>query len=616
MSIPPVHTTGLTFDDEFNTFSASPDGSTGTWMTMLPYGGEAAHTLTANHEAQYYSGDLTGSNSPFSLANGILSISASLASPGSNPYNLPYTSGIITTDKSFSQTYGYFEINAKLPSGQGFWPGFWMLPASNVYTAELDIFEVLNTRTATMHSGTIGETDGVWGTTGAYFATPDTAAGFHTFGVDWEPTITTFYLDGNILGSQSTFASMDTPMFMLLQFAVGGQGSWPGAPDPTTKFPAAMQIDYVRAYSTPGTIFVGGPASTPAQLVHAADWVAPARAPASVAVGSGPDVIALTIAEDAYLGDAQFTIGVDGQQIGGIQTATASRAAGFTQEFDIAGSFPAGVHTVTIDYLADMYNDTPGADRNLYVTGASFNGTHVDNSAVNLYNAGNQSFTFVSSTARTHTLTLAVSQDFSHWSSDYVVTLDGTPLGAAQTTLAPHRAGVADLLSFSGQWGPGPHTLGVSLASAARSLYIEAAAYDGTAVTNLPATLSSAGVTSLAVTVGAPVAHPIELHLSEDAYLGDAQFIATLDGQPLAGPTPVTAAHAAGASQAFDFSEILRSGAHDLAISFINNLSGGSAALDRNLYVDEIDFDGRTLPGAAAPLYGNQTVHFTLPVPE
>ena len=69
----------LVFDDEFNNFVSSPDGSQG-WMTSLPYGGEAARTLSGNNEAEYYSDSSVGKN-PFSDKNGVLSITASKALP-------------------------------------------------------------------------------------------------------------------------------------------------------------------------------------------------------------------------------------------------------------------------------------------------------------------------------------------------------------------------------------------------------------------------------------------------------------------------------------------------------------------------------------------------------
>jgi beta-glucanase (GH16 family) len=37
------------------------------------------------------------------------------------------------------------------------------------------------------------------------------------------------------------------PFFLILNLAVGG--SWPGAPNATTPFPAKMLVDWVRVYS-------------------------------------------------------------------------------------------------------------------------------------------------------------------------------------------------------------------------------------------------------------------------------------------------------------------------------------------------------------------------------
>src|ERR1700712_5307716 len=220
MTNTPIPNLGMTFDEEFNTFTNSPDGQTGTWMTTYPYGGEAARTLAGNSEAEFYSDSSVGAN-PFSLSSGTLSITASKAVSSNNTYGLPYTSGLITTDKSFAQTYGYFEVNAELPGGQGLWPAFWMLPASNVYTSELDVFEVLGDRPDVVHSTVHGMMGTEWDANGQGWVVPDTSAGFHTYGVDWEPGTTTFYMDGKVLGSAPTSDSMNTPMFMLLNLAVG-----------------------------------------------------------------------------------------------------------------------------------------------------------------------------------------------------------------------------------------------------------------------------------------------------------------------------------------------------------------------------------------------------------
>ena len=120
--------------------------------------------------------------------------------------------------------------------------------------------------------------------------------------------------------------------------------------------------------------------------------------PAKVIIGSGPDTIDLKIAEDAYRGNAQFTISVDGKQVGDAQTAQLSHAAGQAQDFVIQGSFGAGSHTVSVDFLNDLYAGTAATDRNLYVTGASFDGAAQPGDTLALYSAGTQSFKVVSST--------------------------------------------------------------------------------------------------------------------------------------------------------------------------------------------------------------------------
>ena len=229
-----------TFDDEFDTFSASSAGFGVNWWAQTG-------TLASNKEAENYVNN-TGVGGPFSLSNGILAITAT---PVSSAPGLPYTSGEITTARSFAQTYGYFEMSAKLPAGQGMWPAFWLLPANGTWPPELDVMEALGNNPTTIYATTHSGIGGPNVTNGLTIGVDNTTTGFHTYAVDWEPDIITYYFDGNNIGSVPTPADMNQPMYMLINLAVGGVGSWPGAAAGET---ASMLVDYVRAYASPTAV--------------------------------------------------------------------------------------------------------------------------------------------------------------------------------------------------------------------------------------------------------------------------------------------------------------------------------------------------------------------------
>lgn len=610
---------GKTFDEEFNLLTSSANGSNGTWMTTYPYEGMAAYTLAIpNHEQEYYSSAQSGSNSPFSVSNGILSITASVAAAGSNPYGLPYNSGLVTTFQSFSQTYGYFEVSAKLPAGTGLWPAFWMLPTNNQYTAELDIFEVLGSDPSTLYSTTHGATGGVWGGVSQNFAVPNTSTGFHSYGVDWEPATVTFYMDGQPLGSAPTPTSMNSPMYMLLNLAVGGVGSWPGAPNAATVFPATMQIDYVRAYATAATSYVGGSAVL-ASYLNSASY----RASPTITLGSGPNLLALQIAEDAYLGNAQFTISVDGRQIGGTQTTAALNSQGSTQDFNIRGSFSAGTHTVSVNFLNDLSAPNPSdGDRNLFVTQASIDNVNIPGSTLALWNTGTKSFTFQQPPAVADKLILGISEDAWQGNAQFTVSVDGKQAGGVYTATASHAAGMVSLQTINGSWGKGAHTIGISFINDAyggssatdRNLYINSVNYDGNQLAMSPIAQLANG-TATVTTPAVPNPGILTLHLAEDAYQGNAQFTLAINGTQIGAAQSVTANNASGASQAFSFADIATA-TQDIAVSFTNDLSNFTSNTpgDRNLYVVGAEFNGVALSPLiwTAKMYSNGTSHFSL----
>ena len=262
-----------TFDEDFNSFDLW-NGTTGLdtrlgWAMWPQY--DSGFTETGNGEQEWYiqpGYPPTASVNPFSVSNGVLTITAQPTPASIAPYvnNYPYTSGSIDTYHEFSQTYGYFEMRAELPAGQGLWPSFWLLPENNSWPPELDVMEMMGsdptTLATTVHS-TVSGTSKLSAThydTSAGTSVANMTTGFHTYGVDWEPDTITWYFDGQEVFQAPTPADMRQPMYMIANLAVGGY--WPGSPDASTQFPAQMQIDYMRAYEPSGS-GTGGSGTAP-----------------------------------------------------------------------------------------------------------------------------------------------------------------------------------------------------------------------------------------------------------------------------------------------------------------------------------------------------------------
>ncbi len=85
--------------------------------------------------------------------------------------------------------------------------------------------------------------------------------------------------------------------------------------------------------------------------------------------------ITLQVDEDAYEGNAEFVVTVDGKQVGGTQTATGLHSAGAWQTITINDVLPAGLNTVEVTFINDKYGGSPSLDRNLYVKSIAADGT-------------------------------------------------------------------------------------------------------------------------------------------------------------------------------------------------------------------------------------------------
>ena len=217
----------------------------------------------------------------------------------------------------------------------------------------------------------------------------------------------------------------------------------------------------------------------------------------------------------------------------------------------------------------------------------------------------------------TDTLQLSLSEDAWQGDAQGIVTIDGKAIGGTVTVTAPHNQGKSQTINLTGQWGPGAHDVGVQFINDAyggtsttdRNLHVDAVTLDGQASAAAPASLYSNGTAHIAT-----AASPLMLQLSEDAYLGNAQFSVAVDGTTLGGPQSVTVSHASLGAQNFSFGQALAAGTHDVAVSFLNDAWGGTAATDRNLYVNAIAVNGATAPSTSASLLTTSTQHFSITV--
>ena len=247
----------LTFEDDFKSLSLW-DGQKGHWLPHFPDG---RRTIVTNKEREFYidprDDEPLSHYHPFSVTDG-LSISARPLRRQDKrlALGLDYASGMLYSHPGFQQTYGYFEIRAKMPRGRGLWPAFWLVPADETWPPEIDIFEVhghlLHGYWATVHmtpeanAFTHRRQDKLSKTTQFRIHTPDLSLDFHDYGVEWNPKEIIWTFDGQHVAHIPTPAELHKPMSMIVNLAVGG--TWPGHPDASTPFPSVLQVQHIRAY--------------------------------------------------------------------------------------------------------------------------------------------------------------------------------------------------------------------------------------------------------------------------------------------------------------------------------------------------------------------------------
>lgn len=224
----------LTFSDEFN----GSQLDTSKWTTHPHW-----FPTDINGEVGYYAPD------GFNFGDGLLRIRSERRQMAGHSY----TTGELNSIDKFYQTYGYFELRAKLPAGKNLWPAFWLMSQDRQWPPEIDIFEFVSPYpdivTLTYHYPDANGQDHSPSPRTYYkrAGVSNWTSDYHIYAVDWRPGVIIWYID-NVEVFRFTGSQVPSkPMYIIINTAIGG--SWPGNPDPNAPFPTAyFDLDYLRVY--------------------------------------------------------------------------------------------------------------------------------------------------------------------------------------------------------------------------------------------------------------------------------------------------------------------------------------------------------------------------------
>lgn len=533
----------------------------------------------------------------------------------------PYAAGMISTEKSHSQQYGYWETAFRINNlDKGMHLAFWMLPKDGSWPPEVDILEIANTNgsdseNGKWHNNTFG------GAVGMQYERVNNWQGWHKIGLEWTPTKLRWIYDGEVVREQTNF--INKPMYFMASWELGGK--WPGAPLTAGFEPGQVELDYLRVYkASAGAKQAGAPAgyvptwsddfNTPSVGTDPGDKLAPYFAGWNKRHLVGNNDKSIKVASDEVTASGKQTYG---QALAATGLYGSSRT--FHQYNKYAASPPAappppspppasppapGPTTVKVVVSGDADgsagNGGPQAKMALLIDGKQIGSQVTVTAKHELGQWQTLTFNTALDSTKPHQIGVKFLNDWSNWKSgigvingeDRNLYLDYVQVGSKAMQAEQGRfvndGGVASagsqLLSNNG-------TLNLTLSPGSASPPPPAPSPAPT--TSAPA---ASGTTTLKVVA------------SGDSDGGTAsggpspKMAIVVDGVQVGSPVSVTASRDAGKWQTLSFDTgIDLSKADRIGVKFVNDWSNWKPGVgiingeDRNLYVDYIQFGSKTI---------------------
>jgi hypothetical protein len=238
----------LIFDDSFTGTTLN----TSHWRTYIsdanssfyPWNSDGAGGSggdPGNYDAEYFEPSAVTVDNGLSLT----------ATRGSSRSGYSWTSGVVTTQGLFALAQGYVQVRAWMPDmTTGMWPGIWFM-GNATELPEIDLYEGGYTPNPNSAFAANLHVSGA----SQQIAQPgiDLAAGWHTYGIDYEPgSSITMYLDGQQV-ARYTQNIPTGPYFLLLDLQVAQNTTgWHTVVGTSTPSPSVMKVAEVQAYGTAG----------------------------------------------------------------------------------------------------------------------------------------------------------------------------------------------------------------------------------------------------------------------------------------------------------------------------------------------------------------------------
>lgn len=240
---------------KWNTYITSAAASGRPWNAN-GHGGSGPATNQAVVDLEY---DLP---SQIEVRGGLRIKAVHQATPGmlgTAAITYPWRSGAVSTYGKFQFDGGYLQVEAKVPTAPGMWPGLFLLPGAAMAgapdTYEIDLLEGGYLGKAPPEQNVawhLHTPQGVVG--GVTDVDTNLSGGVHTYGLAWVPGKSlTWYFDGRAVGKVTSAEAPvpSEPMELILDLQVAGPAtrSFHSLPDARTPSAATMLVKGVQVYA-------------------------------------------------------------------------------------------------------------------------------------------------------------------------------------------------------------------------------------------------------------------------------------------------------------------------------------------------------------------------------